>query len=421
MNGTRMIWAAVGVGLIAVWSAAQPPPGPTSRDAAQTKDGLWDDSPNTGAYWLWWRPYKIVPDDDVVRAIRGRCDALDESKARSLSLDQMFHENARSAFLYPVLSGQKEKGCIILGRMLAEYAGGKALDDRWLLIVAALGRNAAPLANVMLKAELQRFREEYAAKPGRPEDEVYRFVDPRRPLLDAIMASEVAANTLTIKEVDDYAQEFAGQFVPVGSMALDWTEALAPGRLGDFVLAMIDSCTDADLAAASGQKPTSAKLQAVRTYWGRKSTWPLARRLVLEGKGREKARGFLKTQWLSILVCQADSTQGQYEITREMADVYVKTPPAPSSGLASCCAILLQCKPSRSIAEWETFLAAGAARLDPKDRDFVEYFAKRIRGQVDVPGRPTYEGSPMPAPRTQGVHMLGFEAARNMRSHAPGK
>lgn len=384
---------------------------------------VFDKDPITGRYWMWWRPFKTVFDRQKVLAIQKQVEAIPIEDAASIDLDAAFGVNQKSAFLFPVLATHREKGTIILKRFLQKYANGGQLDDRWLLVIASLGRIPSPQSQKALEKEFERVLREYDfSKPriirGRPVP--VPQPDARKAVLDALLACAAGQGSLMATKVEMLCKQVPDLTWLSWTIALEWTQHLMSERaLLKMVEDGLNRCDDEDLNKGMNQQNTSDRLRAICEFLsGPKDMWSLTRKLVLQkGICRKKVSEYLLVQYSGIIVLQADYGNGKYPLDKKLVDVFTSTQISTCRALSVCCKILLNCEPSERFPPWEEFLAKHADKLDAKDVSYVRYWVERIRGPKPPGVKDVYKKHKVFGEiKEPGVHLLGFRAAGAIKS-----
>jgi len=392
----------------------QPPPNPFA------------DIPAAPHYLNWWRPYRTVLNADVLRQINERVDAALSTGEPLVTLEHaiaegQFGTERESTLLYPVLAARGEAGRRLLRQTLAEYQGGMELDDRWLVILAALGRMGEIESEKLLQNEFDRVLNDYTYSE--------HSVDIRLPVMDALLASMAARQTLTADTMESMTERepVSPQAELVWMMGLEWAVALMPE---ERVLVILDGafsrCRDEELQAALNLAPVQSKRVSVlqRFLLGPSSVWPLTRSFVLRDDARRSPvlTEYLGALYLNLLVIQADSTNGAYELDDTVIGRYVDHPTPPNRWLTMEAWILLTCDASDRSTPWQAFLTQHSMRIDDRDRNMASDLASRIHKPKSADMRRYYAGErPHADVSKPGVYLLGFQRAGGLApTKSPG-
>jgi len=384
---------------------------------------VFDKAPYSRQYQNWWRPFRTVFDVDKVSEIQRQIDGITTTEARGVILRDLFGNNATSSFLYPVLAANGAKGRIILKLLLSDYTSGAPLDDRWLLIIAALGRSPSAETQKILEGEFDRVLSEYTFSPVTPSNPV-PTADARLPVADALLACMAGEQILTAKAIERLVQRIQGtpQNELLWMIGLDWARTLMPE---EEVLNILEGgfggCTDSDLLAAMNQDmKQSGRLSVLAKFCsGPGRIWPLMRAFLLRKTTRRQAlKDYLLTLYAGILVSQADSRDGTYQLDERVVDTFCNSQISVNRSFALRCWVLSRCRASLQSPCWENLIAEHGENLREDDRSMAQSFLDRIldphasektpelRNFYDENGRRPFSTIARP-----GVHIMGFRRA----------
>ena len=367
------------------------------------------------SYMMWWRPYKVVFDKQKVISIQEKINLIEMEKAASIDLD-FFSKEDQSAFLFPVLASYGNKGTVILERFLKEYSHKVLLDDRWLLIVACLGRIPTPHAEKILENEYERVLKEYDfsylyRSPSREDIEIRRRSpgnDGRRAIMDALLVCLASQQKLTATKIEEVASKYDKGAYFAWLQGLEWIYQLMPKeKVSETIECLLISCKDQELRLDDILSSTDR----FKALWGfvgeRKDIWPLMRNLVLQKSGRRKTvSDFLLKLYMVILSRYAETENGIYPLDIDVVNTFITSGIENSRNLSVYCKILLCCKPTSEYPKWKEFLQNHAEQVPKNDESAVEDFLRFIHsGFKAEEGR---RGDTMI--RSPGVYMRGFGA-----------
>jgi hypothetical protein len=362
----------------------------------------------------WWRPIKVVPDTRVMWDISERAEAIpDPESAAKADLDAVFDKYSSSAFVFPVLAGGGRTGAALLERYLAPYAGRKPLDDRWLLIIAALGRNATPLAHDHLTHELDRVREEY------PYDKKAQSADARKPVIDALLGGLAQRQELNKREIIGLVAKAPDLEWFIWIAGLEWVQLHlgdAPTTRMAYEGIALSSTDDRQSRLSGGQ--AGDRLRAIENFLGYSPReTALLKDLITDRRTRSsKATDYMLALYLAFLAGQASLSGGVYPIDQRIVAEYRSRNPRSSRLLASSCKILLEYRSSVEIAGWRQFLSKHAAQAAAADESYVEFMIKRTRQPQEGAIRQRSDLSEVLGRiTTPGVHLRGFAASGGAR------
>lgn len=380
---------------------------------------LYAQVPVSRNYYNWWRPYRIIFDTERVRRIDNRIEEALAANSTGASLDaaaaaQDIDGKVESALLFPVLATKGSSGSLLLGRLLQGYNEGRKLDDRWLLIVSALGMQGAAESELRLRQELERVAHAYAATE--------RTVDIRLPVVDAILASRARRGVLVAGDIEEMTTMLAPskQAELVWMMGLEWASAFSSqDRVLELLEGCFATCDEAELTTATSLADAqSPKVGVLQKYClGPPSVWPTTVKFVLRtSERRESLKDYLLALYLNLLVNQADSTLGAYDFDESVLTMYRDRKNHTTRWLALEAWILSHCHAARRSAEWEAFLDVHAARIDKRDLPMARQIDERIHAAKSPAVRQYYaDVDPYSGVNSPGVHLLGFRSAGGQR------
>lgn len=384
---------------------------------------VFEQSPYSWNYYNWWRPYRTIFNPEKVSEIQRRVDAITTPEARCVNLEDSLGSRATSSFLYPVLAANGAKGRIILERYLSEYANGARLDDRWLLIIAALGRNASAETQEVLENEFDRILKEYSFPGNRPSNGILT-ADARLPVADALLACMAAEQTLTAQSIEKLVQRIHGtpQNDLLWMIGLEWARALTPEeKVLEILEDAFSGCTDAELLAfMNGAIEQSGRVSVlVKFSSGPADVWALTRGLLLRKvERRNVVSDYLLTLYTGILTSQADSADGAYQLDEDVISAYCNRAIRTNRFLAMHCWVLARCRPSQYSRCWEQFLAEHGSNLHADDETAAQNLLKRIldpHAPEKTPELRSFYDETRKRPFSKiskpGVHLMGFRGA----------
>ena len=375
---------------------------------------VFEDPPYCHRYHNWWCPYRTKYEPDTVRRLQKHLDEIAPVSAAGVDVAAEFGADSSSAFLYPVLAANGPKGAAILERLLSTYADGGRLDDRWLLVVAGLGRNVSAGTEDILSKELDRVLREYDFSPAA------RAANARLPVADALLACKAARQSLTAADITSVYEQFGerSQRSLLWTIGLYWARKLMPAE--DVVGIYEDGfagCSDADLLGVMDMRPnsnTADRAIALRnSAISTRAVWPITRSLLLRESQRRKVLSeFMVVLYSLVLVTQAADTDGRYDIDEDVIDAVCRRNVETRRFLARNCWILARCEPSMKSERWEAFLHEHASRLPEDSRLEAKAMLDRILGPKDRTNTGLYDDKPRsPETSEPGVHLLGFSGA----------
>ncbi len=400
--------ALVSLAWLAGLGAADPPADPPSGSR-----NVFENEFLTPHYPTWWRPEAVIFDEVAVPAIDEAIEAIPEEDAGTVDIREALGEHADSAFVFPLMAAYGEKGVVLLRRLLAEYADGHDLDNRWLLIVASLSRTGLASAEEVLRKELARVEETGIwlekgplARPGMP-----RRHNPRRALWDGIVACQAFGGRLSTASVEELDETVTPKTITglVWMFALDWGKRLMPEE--EFVdlmaggLALSDAT---DLEREAAPESVSGRQGMIGKFCCRKGYGPrLAKALARHDAWADKAHA----DYSLVLVMQSfcsvvQQTGGRYPLDVETAKLLVESDLPHSRSLSMSAAVLLACEPLPERDGWREFLARHASALAPEDEEITEFVIGRVEAKKTEEPRPKWVGKE----RGPGVHIRGFGA-----------
>jgi hypothetical protein len=374
-------------------------------------------APPSHGYLVWWRPEKIIPDLELMGRMMKKLEQVDLPQDRHFSPESIFGpKDASSALLFPVLSAGGEKGARILAEFLRFYKD-QPRDDRWLLVIAALGRNRSELALEELNAEMGRVKAYLRDHPPK----VIRGVEiPEPPLLlpvaDARLAWYAGANNLTWDLVEQQVletEEILAFILRVSG--LEWGRLLMhESAFRELIADVLTRMPETDLGAyLEGRGHShSSPIGALVTFLTARGNWPLVETLVQEGEGSALTQAFLVLTLMTTRINMATCNDGLYELPKPVMEKVVQVRAAPFRLIARGAAILRRCRIKEGDPSWQAFLDHYASKLDPADVDRVEQV---IRDRIYAPQtrelRVRVFGSdeaPYADETRPGVYMKGF-------------
>jgi len=385
---------------------------------------VFEQSPYSWNYHNWWRPYRTIFDPGKVSAIQRQVGAIATTEARLANLDNSLGDLATSSFLYPVLAANGAKGRIILERYLSEYANGAPLDDRWLLIIAALGRNPSPETQKVLENEFDRILRDYEFPETTPSNLIRTVADARLPVSDALLACMAGEQTLTAKAIEKLIQRIHGtvQNELLWMIGLEWARVLMPEeKVLEILEDGFSGCTDEELLGAmSGTIKQSGRVSVLARFCsGPANVWSLTSALVLRNIERRKVvSDYLLTLYAGMLANQADSTDGTYQLDEGIIQAFCNSGISTNRSLAMHCWVLARCRPSMRARCWEQFIDKHGASLHEEDQGMAQNFVARIlnpeapektpelKNFFDKDGKRPFANITKP-----GVHLMGFGRA----------
>jgi len=403
----RYIWALVCIALILVMKFA------SAADSNQALPRNVFENDPVVTYMMWWRPYKVVFDKQKVLAIQEKINSIEMEKAASTEPD-FFSKEEQSAFLFPVLATYGDKGAVILECFLKKYSQKTLLDDRWLLIIACLGRIPTPHAEKILEDEFERVLKEYDfsylyRSPSREDIEIRRRSpgnDGRRAIMDALLACLAGQQKLTASKIESFAAKYDKGVYFAWLQGLEWVYQLMPKeKVSETIEGLLMSCEDQELRV-DGLSSTD-RFKALWGFLGeRKDIWPLMRNIALQqGERRKTVSDFLLKLYVVILSCYAETGKGVYPLDEDVVNAFITSGIENSRNLSVYCKILLGCKPSSEYPGWNEFLQNHAEHILKTDEIAVKDFVRSIHSGKAKERRISYTMI-----RNPGVYMRGFRA-----------
>lgn len=396
--------------LVLVAVSVVPLPGQETRPG-EPATHLLEKWPPTDRYKPWWRPIRIIPEPGQFEHIETTVGAWSAEVMQSKSAAEAFEATNGSAFLFPVLVSKGIHAVPLLAKMIAEYAPDKTLDDRWLLIIATLAKIPEESSEKVLRAELTRVIRLYGKRPAA------KTVDPRVPILDAILSVRAMRSTLDVNAIEDLCEIASDKSWFIWITGLEWVENTSTNAaVGDLVLKGLQRCAEEDLVAAMEGRQKAARIMAITDFLCHPMRrWPLVRECLLREDriSSPVVLEFLLNQYVGLLVLQADVSGGVYALDPPIVDLLSKRAWTPRKGLSVSCAILATCAPQATTQKWRDYVDHHAKSLPDAEKPYVAYWIKRI-SQGEKPNEyvtaPTLQDL-MRLKKEPGVHMLGFRGA----------
>jgi len=392
-----------------------------SDSAAQQAKGVpnaFTAIPYPRSIFIWWRPYQTVLTEETAVRIRSELDRLPTAGVSTADSDVLLGHHIKTAFLYPVLAGEGDKGAILLRRMLEEYSDGRKLDDRWLLIVFAMGCNDSNQVVPALRRELRRIQDMFARTDPR------RSVDAKLPVIDAILINLSRHGTMTYAELRSLSQADPERAGAVVLLALNYVhrwmtqdqflqivrEAL--GQIGDeSILSSLNS---------GGQQ--EGYLRAIRDFLlAPRRVWPIAQQVVLNATTHKKhAHDFILVTYLLVMTHHANASQGIYDIDRAIVDQYLSSDLSEYPQASFAAKILLQCAPSNRVPGWDEYIHNLASHIRPSDVEMANYLAREARKRTAEKEELYHPEDVARRIREPGIYLYGFTRAGGMM-HGDGQ
>ena len=364
-------------------------------------------------YLQWWRPLRVVFDDQKVADIERRLVALPAAQAEYADLDTVLGEHKDSVFVFPVLAVQGDKGLDILNRWLAEYRQGRQFDDRWLLIIATLGRMPSPASQCLLEAELDRLFAEYDFEQRGSVPIVESYL----PVIDALFGCLAGQGKLTVQDIERLAPMLRAREGLGWILALEWARPLMNDQdVLQLLEDCIAGCDDEDLRKAMNHEIASTRLRSIIGFLASpKSNWPITRSLLLRQRERRKTLDqFLHAENLAILALEGEASGGHYKIDEQLVNKFTAVVLPAHRGIAVTCWMLTHFEPSMHSPPWQAVLAEHSRNLDERDRATAQYRVDLAFGRGESPRamKPAYDLVDLPEVYDKpGVHILGFTRA----------
>lgn len=375
--------------------------------------------PYPRSIFIWWRPYETILAEGAATRIRSELDRSSTDGVNTLELSELLGDDIKTAFLYPVLANEGDKGAVLLRHMLDEYSDGRTLDDRWLLIVLSLGCNESADAVPVLRQELRRVQHIFAGADLR------RTADAKLPIIDALLINLSRHGILTYAEVESLSQVDPDRAGAIFLLALHYAQRW---MTQDQFLRMVREALhqigdDSILRSLNSGSQQEGYLRALRDFLlAPRGVWPLARLIVLDATTLKKhAHDFILVTYLLVLTHQANASQGIYDIERAIVDQYLSSDLSAYPQASFAATILLRCTSSTRIPGWDGYIRDLAGHIRPKDIEMADYLAGETR-QVTHEKQQLYDpDGAARQPRQPGIYLYGFtRAGGTMHSGDPG-
>lgn len=368
--------------------------------------------PYPRSIFIWWRPYQTILTEETAIRIRSQLDGLSTDGTTPIELDTFLGNDITTAFLFPVLASEGDNGAVLLRRMLDKYSDGRKLDDRWLLIVFALGCNDSDQVISALRQELRRIQDMFAGANPR------RTVDAKLPIIDALSIALARRGTLTYAELGAFSKadpERAGAIMRLG---LNYAHAwMSEKEVLDIIyeaLKRIDQ--DFILRSLESGEQESGHLRALRDFLlAPRNVWPIGKQALLGSAALGKhARDFVLVIYLFVMTHHAQASQGIYDVNSAVADKYLEIdlsqyPQGPLAAYA-----LLGCTPSSRLPMWERYLENLAKHIQPQYLAMADGIVRRSR-EMTPETKQLYDPDEVtPRRREPGIYLYGFTRAGGM-------
>ena len=373
--------------------------------------------PPSSWYYAWWRPVKVVFDLKKAAEIKKQIDSLSVEDAESADFEEVFKENRRSSFLFPLLAAEGQKGAIILGRLLEPYRGKDEVDRQWLVIVASLGRIATPESQRILEDHLKwmmqtDWKEVKMVKiKGREIDVPVR--DPRIAVLDSLLACLAGRGSLTATKIDALygrAKE-CGLGWKLWMCGLEWSRQLmSEQKLLETIEDALKLCDKQELFDAMDINLSSDRASAISKFLRHEESRAMTKKMLLDSTEYSNVVfDFLLLQYMWNLFDKAEAGKGKYAIDEKVVDIVTRRRVGNHGKLSFTSKILLGCQTRTENRKWEQFLSNHAEKLEAKHEPVADSQIKRIHGVEGYgPKRPTGKDNERRAPREitkPGVYM----------------
>lgn len=379
---------------------------------------------------IWWRPYKVVFDPIKALSIQQKLDSITTEQASVIPLEEL-ETDGTSAFLFPILAANQAKGVCLLGRFLQEYQQKNiSLDNRWLLIVASLGRCPEKEAEMLLRQEMDRIfplvkRYVKIKNVDGTILQVPKPTDERYPLADALLANLAVRNQLNCTDLLELEKRFEKD--PFGER-ICWLDGLQWAHryqgieaVGKLSLDGLSASTDQQLYEATNMQSPNPRVFLINDYLltlaeTDLSQPPLMQEILLGKYGpvKDSVKDFLLVHYGRLLILQAKTKNGLYKLDERIANLYRRREHLIQRKLFSYYAeILKACISESADPDWQKYLEEAAMNIDQKWKKSAANEVEEIY-KHETSSAQSIQKSNSRRDYPPGVYMVGFRMSMNL-------